>query len=89
MSLATRFMLIAIFFFAIVTHVVSCQNLTVINQFLTNLQDNLCIQGYLIKVSPQGVACIQQPDVMLIAVSFLLLLPMLCLTQISPLQINF
>ena len=89
MSLATRFMLIAIFFFAIVTHVVSCRNLTVIDQILTNFQDNLCIQRYLIKVSPQGVACIQQPDVMLIAVSFLLLLLPLCLAVISPLQMNF
>ena len=67
----------------------SCRNLTVIDQILTNLQENLCIQGYLNKVSPQGVPCVWQPDVMLIAVSFLLLLLKLYLALISPLKMNF
>ena len=58
MCLATRCNANSHFIFVIATDFVSCQNLIVIDQLLTNFQDNLCIQGYLIKVSPQGVTCL-------------------------------
>ena len=89
MCLATRCNANNCFIFIITTHVMSWPNFSITVKLLTNLWIKICVQGYLIKVSPQGLPCVEQPDVILIAVSFLLLLPTLCLAQTSPLQINF
>ena len=89
MCLATRCNANNFFIFIITTHVMSWPNFSITVKLLTNLWIKICVQGYLIKVSPQGLPCVEQPDVILIAVSFLLLLPTLCLAQTSPLQINF
>ena len=89
MCLATRCNANSCFIFVITTHVMSWPNFSITVKLLTNLWIKICVQGYLIKVSPQGLPCVEQPDVILIAVSFLLLLPTLCLAQTSPLQINF
>ena len=89
MYLATRCNASSCVIFIISTHVMSWPNFSITDKFLTNLWIKICVQGYLSKVSPQGLPCVYQPDVILIAVSFLLLLLTLCLAQISAFQINF
>ena len=83
MSLATRCNANAYSIFGIATLVIPYPNFSITYGLLTKLYGVIFAQGSLSQRSPQRVACVYQPDVMLIAILFLLLLLMLCPAQIS------
>ena len=49
-------------------HVMSWPNLSITCELLTMLRGPLCAQRYLSRLSHQWLACLYQPDVMLIAI---------------------
>ena len=82
-------MIIAILVFVTAIHAMYCPNFSITGELLRNLWGKICVQGYLSGVCYQEIAWFLLSEVILIDNKYVFVMPpMLCIPQISALQMN-